>query len=180
MVRRNQVASEDGSDDSRDLAREIDDSAHFAHVWPARDERGQRPGHGRSRGKSAQRDSDPDKGLRRAVRVGRAQNAQAECRASDEDSAADGTLAEAALDEVVDEKSADSEIGRSGSEPWHAGVKERMQQIDMQRRREIRRQPIEQQKEDVVIRAKAKCKTEDLAPKKTLPERRGDLLCNSA
>ena len=47
-----------------------------------------------------------------------------------------------------------------------------MQQIDMQRRRQIGRQPIEQQEKDVVIRAEAEREPKDFGLAKKLKERR--------
>jgi hypothetical protein len=67
-----------------------------------------------------------------ALRVGRAENAQPEGRAADEDGAANSALAESTLDEEVDKKPAEGEVRCGGNEPWHAGVDERVKEIDMQ------------------------------------------------
>jgi hypothetical protein len=68
---------------------------------------------GRRRGKTAERNVIQMRACE-AVRVSRAQNAQTERRAPDQDGAANSALAEATLHEEVDQKSADREVRRGG------------------------------------------------------------------
>ncbi len=127
------VAGKDLRGDSRDLADEVHDAAHLADAGARRDQRRNRPADRRSRGEPADRYADPGQRLRRAVRVGRAQNAQPACRARHQHNLAHQRSIPSARDERIHQHSAEKQVRCRGEEPRHAGVEEGVQQIDVQR-----------------------------------------------
>src|SRR5277367_6378900 len=74
------------------------------------------------------------------------------------------------MDERVGKPSA-AEVGRGSEEPRHPGVEEGVQQVDVQRGREVAGQPGEEEVEDVVVGAEAEREAEHLAAAEEIRER---------
>src|SRR5437899_8744585 len=93
-------------------------------------------------------------------------DAQTTCGSTNQNGLSDGVRVPSALNQRVHEPAADGKVCHGRDEPWNAGVKEGVQQIDVQRGREIAGQPGEEQVEDVVVGAEPQDHPDDLA----LPE----------
>src|SRR5665213_613829 len=87
--------------------------------------------------------------------MGSANDTEAESCAADEHNLANAVRVPSTLYQRVHQPATDSQVRRRRDKPWHPGVKERVQQIDMQGERKVAWQPGQQEIKDVVIRAEA-------------------------
>lgn len=84
------------------MVGEVDDPTQSSHAAPGGDEGWDGPADGRCGGEASDGDADPDEGCDRAVGVGGAYDAEAECGAADEDGLADSVGVPSSADEGVD------------------------------------------------------------------------------
>ena len=102
-----------------------------------------------------------------------AENSETEGCAGDQNNLADERGVAAAMDERVNEPAADDEIGKSGEEPGHAGIKNGVEQIYMQGRGKVAGHPGKQQIESVIVGRVAEDEALDFALAQKVGERTG-------
>ena len=85
--------------------------------------------------------------------AGRAEDGQTESHAPDHHSLAHQVRIVTTLDESVHQPSSNQQVGESSKEPGNAGIKNGVQQVNMQGNRKIAGQPGQQKKESIVISA---------------------------
>src|ERR1035437_9371877 len=171
LPRRHQIPGDDWRRDSRELVGKIHNPAHLSDIVAAGNERGNRPANRRRRGKAADGYADPDQSLLCAVCVGRAHNSESTGRAADEDGFAYQAWVPTAPNQPIHQPASHQNVREGCENPWHAGVKKRMEQIDVQSEGKVTWQPGKQKVKDIVIRTHADSQSNHLALCQKIAER---------
>src|ERR1700722_754851 len=154
----------------RYLIPKIQNPTQCPHTLPRSNQRRNRPPPRRSRRQSPNRHADPKNGdnWRNALRSSK--NSKPKCRPANQHNLPHANRIPPTLNQRINKKSANQHIDQPSENPRDSRVKNRMQQIDMQSRRNVGRQPREQQIKSVVVRSKPKHKSPNLPLPQQIPK----------